>query len=149
MQTLQKSSFSGKSLLFTLISFPELETNTQYSIIEIERDDAERADLGRVSDMKSDAGALIVIPDTNYPHGFYTRFRKAGKVDACRHLIDRVENFFHVDVLLYNVVYRLLHGGNVFGRRCRFEVVITFGFLFLDMGREGTFTMEVFDHLRI
>ena len=62
MQTLQKSSFSGKSLLFTLISFSELETNTQYSIIEIERDDAERADLGRVGDMKSDAGALIVIP---------------------------------------------------------------------------------------
>lgn len=66
MQTLQKSSFSGKSLLFTLISFSEFETNTQYSIIEIERDDAERADLGRVGDMKSDAGALIVTPDTNY-----------------------------------------------------------------------------------
>lgn len=149
MQTLQKSSFSGKSLLFTLISFSELETNTQYSIIEIERDDAERADLGRVGDMKSDAGALIVIPDTDYPHGLYTRFRKAGKVDACRNLIDRVENFFHVDVLLYNVVYCLLYGGNVFGRRCRFEVVITFGFLFFYMGGERTFTMEVFDHLRI
>lgn len=149
MQTLQKSSFSGKSLLFTLISFSEFETNTQYSIIEIERDDAERADLGRVGDMKSDAGALIVIPDTNYSYCLDSRFGKAGKVDASRHLIDRVEDFLHVNVLLYNVVYRLLHGGNVFGRRCRFEVVITFGFLFLDMGREGTFTMEVFDHLRI
>ena len=61
MQTLQKSSFSGKSLLFTLISFSELETNTQYSIIEIERDDAERADLGRVGDMKSDAPAKLQI----------------------------------------------------------------------------------------
>ena len=149
MQTLQKSSFPEKSLLFTLISFSELETNTQYSIIEIERDDAERADLGRVGDMKSDAGALIVIPDTNYSYRLDSRFRKAGKVNACRNLIDRVEDFFHVNVLLYNVVYRLLHGGNVFcGRSCR-EVVITFGFLFLDMGRERTFTMEVFDHLRI
>lgn len=149
MQTLQKSSFPGKSLLFVLVLFSELETNTQYSIIEIERDDAERADLGRVGDMKSDAGTLIVISDTNYSYCLDSRFRKAGKVDACRNLIDRVEDFFHVNVLLYNVVYRLLHGGNVFGRRCRFEVVITFGFLFLDMGREGTFTMEVFDHLRI
>ena len=35
MQTLQKSSFPEKSLLFTLVSFSELETNTQYSIIEI------------------------------------------------------------------------------------------------------------------
>ena len=35
MQTLQKSSFPGKSLLFVLVLFSELETNTQYSIIEI------------------------------------------------------------------------------------------------------------------
>ncbi len=131
MQTLQKSSFSGeKFIIYSCFIFPELETNTQYSIIEIKRDDAESADLGRVSDMKSDAGALIIIPDTNYSHSLDTRFRKAGKVDACRNLIDRVENFFHVNVLLYNVVYRLLHGGNVFGRRCRFEVVITFRFFF-------------------
>ena len=117
MQTLQKSSFSGKSLLFTLISLSEFETNTQYSIIEIERDDAKSADLGRVGDMKSDAGALIVIPDTNHSYCLDSRFGKAGKVDACRNLIDRVEDFFHVDVLLYNVVYCLFHGGNVFGRR--------------------------------
>ena len=149
MQTLQKSSFPEKSLLFTLVSFSELETNTQYSIIEIERDDAESSDLGRVGDMKTDTGALIVIPDTNYSYRLDSRFRKASEIDASRHLIDRIEDFFHVDILLYDVIYRLLHGGNVFcGRSCR-EVVITFGFLFLDMSREGTFTMEVFDHLRI
>ena len=97
MQTLQKSSFSGKSLLFTLISFPELETNTQYSIIEIERDDAERADLGRVGDMKSDAGALIVIPDTNYPYrtgsgvaiiGSSRRYGLRARVTTCWAIVD-------------------------------------------------------------
>ena len=74
MQTLQKSSFPEKSLLFTLVSFSELETNTQYSIIEIKWDDAKSADLGRVGDMKSDAGALIIISDTNYSYSLDSRF---------------------------------------------------------------------------
>lgn len=142
MQTLQKSSF-------TLVLFSKFETNTQYSIIEIKRDDAKSSDLSRVGDVETDAGALIVVSDTNHPYRLNSRFRKAGEVNTGRNLIDRVEDFFHVDVLLYNVVYGLLYGSNVFGGRgCR-EVVITFGFLFLDMGREGTFTVEIFDHLRI
>ena len=56
--------------------------------------------------MKSDAGALIVIPDTNYSYCLDSRFRKASEIDASRHLIDRIEDFFHVDILLYDVIYR-------------------------------------------
>ena len=61
MQTLQKSSF-------TLVLFSKFETNTQYSIIEIKRDDAKSSDLSRVGDVETDAGALIVVSDTNHPY---------------------------------------------------------------------------------
>ncbi len=96
--------------------------------------------------MSSDAGAIVIVPDTYDTEGLRCVFRQLAEIDDVSGLFLRHETYSHRQCSIDNFIDLCLYCGNLPVRRTGVEDIVSFAFLPLDVGIAGTRAPEHIDH---
>lgn len=97
-------------------------------------DNLELTYLRGVGHMSSDAGAIIIVPDTYDTEGLRCVFRQLAEIDDVSGLFLRHETYSHRQGGIDNFIDLGLDCGNLPVRRTGVEDIVAFAFLPLDVG---------------